>query len=648
MHTSSSLLRPGSLALALFAACTTSLLSGCAGFSPAVAPMATLGVSIQGAIHGGQQPVSGSRVYLLAVNTTAYGGASSSVLSTSGTGVQVDASGLAYVTSDSNGNFTMTGAYTCPVANPLIYLIAAGGNPGLAAGTNNTALSLMSALGSCNSVTAATQVNINEVSTVAAVTALQPFMVDEYKVGAPAGNTLGIATAFNNAQNLVVQSTGLARSVTVAGNGFVPQAKINTLADTLAPCINSTGAASTPCKNLLTATTITGSTAPNTTVKAMLSIAQNPGTNVLTIYNQANAAAPFQPTLASAPNDLALAITYTGGGLTSPGLVVIDTNGAAWTANCPTCNNIVGTDSIVAFSAQGVVLTGANGYTTNIHKPQGLAFDTNGNLWSVNDATTSIPDQVVKMNAAGTVAAGFPFSSANLGTPLGIALDGSGNAWVTNQSLSNVLNISSTGSQIGVPITNGAFSTPIGIGLDSAGNVYAAGASSSNILKVQITPPATTLLTGGGLSAPQGIAVDGPGKVWTLNNQSNTLSILDGPSGTAVTSGVGVSATQAVITALDGSDTSWTANCRASCPGSGSNSADNLLHFDFLGVSRVSSDGLQDSHLSAAGTAAVDASGNVWVSNNTGGSLTEFIGVASPVVTPLAVGVLNHTLATRP
>ena len=46
---------------------------------------------------------------------------------------------------------------------------------------------------------------------------------------------------------------------------------------------------------------------------------------------------------------------------------------------------------------------------------------------------------------------------------------------------------------------------------------------------------------------------------------------------------------------------------------------------------------------------AVDGSGNVWVaSDNTGGPLTEFVGVAAPVVTPIAAGAEFKELGTRP
>jgi hypothetical protein len=45
---------------------------------------------------------------------------------------------------------------------------------------------------------------------------------------------------------------------------------------------------------------------------------------------------------------------------------------------------------------------------------------------------------------------------------------------------------------------------------------------------------------------------------------------------------------------------------------------------------------------------AIDGSGDVWVTNNGNSTVSEFIGAAVPVVTPLAVGVKNNTLGTRP
>jgi streptogramin lyase len=46
---------------------------------------------------------------------------------------------------------------------------------------------------------------------------------------------------------------------------------------------------------------------------------------------------------------------------------------------------------------------------------------------------------------------------------------------------------------------------------------------------------------------------------------------------------------------------------------------------------------------------AVDGSGNVWVaSHDATGPLTEFVGVAAPVVTPISAGTTYQELGTRP
>src|ERR1700712_5745046 len=94
------------------------------------------GLALRGNIYGGQQPVSGSSVKLYAVGTAGNGSAARSMLVTP-------------VTSDANGVFHLTSDYVCANAADQVYLTATGGNPGLAAGTDNPALVMMSALGPC-------------------------------------------------------------------------------------------------------------------------------------------------------------------------------------------------------------------------------------------------------------------------------------------------------------------------------------------------------------------------------------------------------------------------------------------------------------------------------------------------------------------
>ena len=116
----------------------------------------------------GQQDLAGPGIAASASN------ASVSLL-TSGSGTTLDTSSGAtngdyYVTTDSNGGFSITGEYTC-TSGQQVYLYALGGNPG--SGTNSAA-GLMAALGNCpaagNFLAATPYVVINEVSTVAAAT----------------------------------------------------------------------------------------------------------------------------------------------------------------------------------------------------------------------------------------------------------------------------------------------------------------------------------------------------------------------------------------------------------------------------------------------------------------------------------------------
>src|SRR6516225_6146043 len=111
------------------------------GCSQTTAPsVPTFAAGRPGSVHGGQQPVSGAVVQLYAVGTNGDGSAATPLLNQS-------------VISDANGNFTLTNLYSCPSGASLVYVVATGGNPGLAPGTNNAALNMMTALGRCDSLT---------------------------------------------------------------------------------------------------------------------------------------------------------------------------------------------------------------------------------------------------------------------------------------------------------------------------------------------------------------------------------------------------------------------------------------------------------------------------------------------------------------
>jgi hypothetical protein len=208
-------------------------------------------------------------------------------------------------TTGNNGSFTITGDYS--VSTPsYFYIVATGGSPGNVDSSHpNTNIVLMAAISGCTATTTLSSslfININEVTTAAAVLELQPFMaapaagnVGAPVIGAPAANLNDLRTAFENVSNLVNISTG-----TVVAPTGSKGPRINTLADILASCVNSDPyVASLPCSTLLTDATPSGYTAADT-VQAAWYIAQNPAKNVSALFGLIPASPPFVA-LSSAP-----------------------------------------------------------------------------------------------------------------------------------------------------------------------------------------------------------------------------------------------------------------------------------------------------------------------------------------------------------
>jgi len=230
-------------------------LAGCTVGS-GIAPSVSSGTGIRGNVHGGEQPITGSAIALWAAGTT----------STSGTVTPPSQLTPGGITTDGSGNFSITGDYTCPAPNSLVYLIAKGGNAG--GGANNPQIALMSLLGSCGSLTSSTYVVINEETTVVAAavtigTNAGSFDTNYNIVGVQEDNGVSLASAFSDAYEFINPATGTVPGpVTPPGeSGDVPS--INTLADMLAACVNSNGGVSgdgSACGNLFAETAYPGGT----------------------------------------------------------------------------------------------------------------------------------------------------------------------------------------------------------------------------------------------------------------------------------------------------------------------------------------------------------------------------------------------------
>jgi hypothetical protein len=275
------------------------LASGVAGVKP-----------LQGLVSGGRaRAIVGARVYVLEENTAGFGQPSVSML-TSATGNPSDSIGY-YAVTGAHGGFSIAGDYTCTVGRP-VYLYVRGGDSG--GSGPNSAIGLMAWLGSCpaagNFTSAEPFVFVNEVTTVAAAYAMAGVASDPTHVSQP---VIAVAAASaGNAANLARVATGVANAaVPLHPATKVPQSKINTLANILSVCVNTTGPGSAGCTALFANARGEGPAGmiPADTAAAAINIAHNPRANTAVLYSlQPALNAPFQPSLESAPEDFTIPV----------------------------------------------------------------------------------------------------------------------------------------------------------------------------------------------------------------------------------------------------------------------------------------------------------------------------------------------------
>jgi hypothetical protein len=328
----------------------------------------------------------------------------------------------------------------------------------------------MVALGSCGNLNAGTHIHMNELTTVAAVWALAPFMsgstTSYLNVGTPSTNATGLMLAFEASSEVVNTSTGTFPG-TLPSGATLPTAELNTLADVLEACINSKGGVandgSTSCGSLFGLTpNAAGTTNPTDTITAAMNIAQNPARNVAQLNSIAGNTPAFEPNLGTAPSAWTVAINYTGGGLNQPTTIAADQSGNIWVGNS-------GSEAVSLFDNLGNSKLGTTG-TTLGGTPQGVAIDLTGDAW-----VTASNNEVYELNSSGANTNTLTGNGLNL--PTGIAIDPSGVIWVANSGsgANSVSAFTSTGATLaGSPFTGAGIASPTGIAINASANANCA------------------------------------------------------------------------------------------------------------------------------------------------------------------------------
>jgi hypothetical protein len=618
------------------------------------------GPALHGLVRAGSQPVAGATVALYAAGTSGYASA---------------ASQLASASTAKDGSFTIPAQYACPASSSQMYLVATGGSAG--SNSANPNLALMTALGGCANLPSTTVV-INEVTTVASAYATAPFSANDalngnssyLYLGASSGNLTGLANAFASVNNLVNISTGQPNFFTNAGNASVPFVLINTLADALNACTATSGGVEgdgSACSTLFTATDLlreagsgidpySGGIGPFDTLQAAFNIAQHPLSTYygysldLSFLNLATTSSSFQPILSSSPNDLSLSLNYSVGGLNSSvaiGSFAIDAGGNLWITD-------TAAGAVIEWNSNAAVVSPPAGFAAG-GGPVGI--DASGNAWISGNGVLN------ELTSLGTVVPGSPYAGV-AGGGADLAFDAQSNLWIANGG--GVSEFDNLGALLSPPggFTFSGLSNSTAVGIDSSNDVWLgdADSTSSNVANfTELSNPGAQFIvngsTGIGGSVLPGIAADNAGNTWSVLSSGSVCEVPPyGGAGSNLVDSINCISENAQLfpffnpagLAIDGAGILWIAS-----PGGGT--VPIVLPSIFplsLSLNKGNNGGgtgflASPSLVAGPMRLAIDGSGNVWVllANNT---VTEYVGVATPVVTPTALAVKNNKLAAKP
>ncbi len=195
--------------------------------------------------------------------------------------------------------------------------------------------------------------------------------------------------------------------------------------------------------------------------------------------------------------------------------------------------------------------------SSGLDGPTGLAFDSSGNLYIVNDGNNTI---TVIPKTTGTifgqsVTANTPVKlnipTGLLNGPYDLAFDQAGNLYVTNWGNGSTITVipKTTGTVFGQSVTantpvklnaGAGLVYPTALAFDSSGNLYIANDGNSTITVIPKTTGTvfgqsnnlTIKLSSGLLDGPFGMAFDLSGNLYIANANNNTITVIPKTTGT--------------------------------------------------------------------------------------------------------------------
>jgi DNA-binding beta-propeller fold protein YncE len=480
---------------------------------------------------------------------------------------------------------------------------------------------------------------------------------------------------------MVLNGTSLTRALIDAERGTLrpifyeganSPALVNTLADIVAECVRSAGPKSLACTALFAAAGPVDrprhpnwrSSVPTDTLAALENIAFWPDRNPPRLFALVGAKPPYVPILVSAPPAFMITLNFACGGIKHPTGIAFDpVSNAVWIAN-------VGGDSVTGLGASadhfGMPLSPPGGFKGGgLSAPTAIRFipvspryagtssPNTPTLWVANRTGDSLTEIILSPSYYPTQAKLRRITGGGLKAPVDLAgfLAGSYTAGpdqfiaVANSGASVVsLFKPQDGSPCGQPVPVHGLKRAAGIGQGIAG-IWVADFASNAIFEIK-QPNAGCAgarllgtIANAGLSAPRFMTWGGT--VAITNAGSDSIAVYTHQDtgdpeipfrtralhGSPFTGG-GLKGPAGIVT--DGDDNAWVAN---NAPGA--NSISEIAHVDEMfgntlgtGMPLSPADGFVGAGLNSPFGISIDSSGNLWVTNHGGNSVTVFVGAA--------------------
>ena len=269
----------------------------------------------------------------------------------------------------------------------------------------------------------------------------------------------------------------------------------------------------------------------------------------------------------------------------------------------------------------------------------GLSIDLSDDVWIPNEqpftgagvGTVSEISSTGACLSAGSNVGGFALGGMNY--PISTANDPNGTVWVIQYGDSYVTLLNSSGVPIspGIGYTSSTLAFPVAVAIDANHNGWIA--NQSGLSTTRMDPSGNFTGFPDCCNAASGVAIDQFNNAWFSNFYGNSVSVIKSYGDV---SSRGYTAVNTIVRpqgiAFDGASNAWMSLYRepylTEVAGSGTAN---------LGAALSPATGYgADAGLLEAYALAIDASGNIWVSNQGSATVTKFIGLATPVKTPLS------------